>query len=89
MAEGDGDIRGVLLTGIEVSGVSGRRLSGEGEQPRKTRVTIHVSAPEVNGGDSTGGTRTTSRMLSLCDAHASGAADKKRRTARYEKATEM
>ena len=45
------DIRGVLTTGAEVGGVSGRQVTDEGKQPWEAQETLHVSALEVKGGD--------------------------------------
>ena len=44
---GTGDIQVVLYTCTEVDGVPGRQIPGKGEQPRETKITLHVLALEV------------------------------------------
>ena len=70
-----GYICGVFSAGTEVGGVTGRQITGDIAKPRETQRTLYVLALEVEGGNCTGGTRTTDKMQSLWDAYASGAAD--------------
>ena len=56
--------------------MSGIWVNCEGKQSKESQGTLYVLVLEVEGGDSTGDIVTTATMLSLWDAHASGAADK-------------
>ena len=51
-------ICGVFSAGTEVGDVSGRWVPGKDEQPRETRIKLHVSALEGEGENYTGATRT-------------------------------
>ena len=62
---GDRYIRSVLLTGVEVGGMSSGKVPGKGNKPGKTQRTLHVLALEVKGGDPTVGfIRKKTSMLS-------------------------
>ena len=66
---GNGDIRDVIPVGTEFGGVPGIQVSGEGKKSRETHGTLHLLALEVKGGNYKGGTKTTTMMQSLWDAH--------------------
>ena len=68
-------IHGIFSAGTEVGGVPGRRMPDEGEQPRETQRTIHVSELEVEGGGYIEGTGKNANMKSLWDAYVSSVAD--------------
>ena len=61
--------------GTEVGGVPGRRMLVEGEKPRETQRTLHVSELLKKGGNYTGGNGTTARMKYLWGAYISRADD--------------
>ena len=65
----NGDIHGVLSVDIEVVGMPSRRMSGKAEQPRGAYGTLHVSTLEVEGGDTTGGNGTATKVCSMKDAY--------------------
>ena len=71
------DICGVLPVGAKVGGLSGLWVPKEGKQLRESQGKLHVSELEVEVGDYTGDTRTTTTMISQWDEYASGTADKK------------
>ena len=72
---GNRDIHGVLHMDAEVGDMYSRWVTGEGTQPRKAQVTLHILALEIKGGDPEGGIRTTATAQSLWDKNAGGKDD--------------
>ena len=66
-------IRGVILIGVEVSDVTGGRVTSEGKQPGKTQRIFHI--PKLKGVDCipTGGPGASPTVRPLWDAHVGGA----------------
>ena len=53
-------MQSATYTGTEVGGVNGRQMPGKVEQPREAQGTLCVLTLEFNGGNPTGGDRTSS-----------------------------
>ena len=86
-------MHGVIPTGVEVGGVSGVLVPGEGKQPQKTQGTLHVLALEVKHVNTTLGPKDHLKVQSLWYAHAGGVTGETQEDSqmqeRYEYATKV
>ena len=69
---GAGDICGVLLMRVEISGVTGGGVTRKGIQPGKTQRELHIHTLEVHNRYSIEGPNATPAVQPIRDAHAGG-----------------